>query len=102
MHELGESSQLDHQAIINFAQELEIDHVVAVATPDYGNGGVGSNSLVHHVNSFDEALDISTEITSGDVILIKGSRAEGLEKLSDYLKESLSMRESTEEEREKR
>ena len=61
-----------------------------------------SNSLVHHVNSFDEALDIATEITSGDVILIKGSRAEGLEKLSDYLKESLNMRESTEEEREKR
>ena len=102
MHELGESSQLDHQAIITFAQELEIDHVVAVATPDYGHGEIGSNSLVHHVNSFDEALDIATEITSGDVILIKGSRAEGLEKLSDYLKESLNMRESTEEEREKR
>ena len=102
MHELGGSSQLDHQGIITFAQELEIDHVVAVATPDYGHGEIGSNSLVHHVNSFDEALDIATEITSGDVILIKGSRAEGLEKLSDYLKESLNMRESTEEEREKR
>jgi UDP-N-acetylmuramyl pentapeptide synthase len=46
---------------------------------------------------FDEALAISKEITPGDVILVKGSRAEGLEKLSDALKNALLLDESAEE-----
>lgn len=89
MHELGPSSDSDHRAIIAFAEELEIDHIVAVNTDEYGLGSNTSSTLIQHVASFDEALATSKEITAGDVILVKGSRAEGLEKLSELIKESL-------------
>lgn len=89
MHELGETSGADHQGILECAKQLEIDHVVAVATPEYGALSHGAGNIIHHVANFDEALAISREITSGDVILVKGSRAEGLEKLSELLGESL-------------
>jgi UDP-N-acetylmuramyl pentapeptide synthase len=75
---------------------MGIDHVVAIKTPEYGNAS-GAQLLVQHVQSFDEALAISKEITPGDVILVKGSRAEGLEKLSDALKNSLLHVETNEE-----
>lgn len=89
MHELGESSNQDHRKIIERAESLEIDQVIAVNTPEYQTGSSGSATSVKHVSTFDEALAISTEITSGDVILVKGSRAEGLEKLSELIRESL-------------
>ena len=98
MHELGQNSDSDHQGIITFAEELEIDHIVAVRTPEYGSGGHNSGALVQHATSFDEALAISKEITAGDVILVKGSRAEGLEKLSDLIKESLQQLETVPDE----
>lgn len=88
MHELGANSDGDHQSILAFADKMEIDHVIAVNTPEYGKIP-GSQSHVQHVHTFDEALAISKEITPGDVILVKGSRAEGLEKLSDALKNAL-------------
>ena len=89
MHELGDSSDEDHRKIIVRAESLEIDQVIAVKTPEYQSGAPGSATSVKHVSTFDEALAISKEITSGDVILVKGSRAEGLEKLSELIKESL-------------
>lgn len=98
MHELGQNSDSDHQGIITFAEELEIDHIVAVRTPEYGSGGHNSGALVQHATSFDEALAISKEITAGDVILVKGSRAEGLEKLSDLIKELLQQLETVPDE----
>ena len=88
MHELGGDSNHAHQDITLFAEKMEIDHVIAVNTPEYGEIA-HSQSHVQHVRSFDEALAISKEITPGDVILVKGSRAEGLEKLSDALRNSL-------------
>ena len=35
MHELGDSSREDHQKIIERAESLEIDQVVAINTPEY-------------------------------------------------------------------
>lgn len=95
MHELGANSKSDHEEIIATAERLEIDHIVAVNTPEYGGD---NGNLVEHVASFEEALAISAEITSGDVILVKGSRAEGLEKLSQLLKESIERSNAGEEE----
>ena len=89
MHELGDSSDEDHRKIIERAESLEIDQVIAVKTPEYQSDAPSSATSVKHVSTFDEALAISKEITSGDVILVKGSRAEGLEKLSELIKESL-------------
>jgi UDP-N-acetylmuramoyl-tripeptide--D-alanyl-D-alanine ligase len=89
MHELGDSSREDHQKIIERAESLEIDQVVAINTPEYQSNSSGSATSVQHVSTLEEALAISKEITSGDVILVKGSRAEGLEKLSEIITESL-------------
>ena len=86
MHELGMNSAADHQGIISTAADLEIDHVISIRTPEYSNS---DGELVTHASSFEEAIAISSEISSGDVILVKGSRAEGLEKFSQMLKESL-------------
>ena len=99
MHELGSSSDRDHRSITTYAEELEIDHVIAVKSGEYGSGSAPTNSIVQHVNSLEEALAISGEIEGGDVILVKGSRAEGLEKLSELIKSSLIERESSTEER---
>jgi len=55
------------------------------------------HSFLHHVADFSEALAISKEITAGDVILVKGSRAEGLERLSDELKDFLRSQHLTSE-----
>ncbi len=99
MHELGSSSDRDHRSITTYAEELEIDHVIAVNSGEYGSGSAPANSIVQHVNSLEEALAISGEIEGGDVILVKGSRAEGLEKLSELIKSSLIERESSTEER---
>ena len=99
MHELGSSSDRDHRSITSYAEELEIDHVIAVKSGEYGSGSAPANSIVQHVNSLEEALAISGEIEGGDVILVKGSRAEGLEKLSEQIKSSLIERESSAEER---
>ena len=57
MHELGDYSLAGHREVARKAIDLEIDHLVAV--------GTGSEA--------------------GDVILVKGSRAEGLEKLAELL-----------------
>jgi UDP-N-acetylmuramoyl-tripeptide--D-alanyl-D-alanine ligase len=100
MQELGEGSEREHWAITLFANEIEIDHIVAVRAPEYGELSTvekSSSSTVKHVSSIAGALTISEEIVSGDVILVKGSRVEGLEKLSDALKTSLMRDHNSEE-----
>lgn len=89
MHELGPNSDSDHRAIITYANQNHIDHVLCINTPEYGESADVEGTFVQHFSSFEEALSISSEITGGDVILIKASRAEGLERLSDLLKSAI-------------
>jgi UDP-N-acetylmuramoyl-tripeptide--D-alanyl-D-alanine ligase len=91
MHELGSNSESDHRGIVDYARKIEIDNVIAINAPEYGIGASNSDSEspVKHLYSFEEALQMSAEIAPGDVILVKGSRAEGLEKFCEMLKESL-------------
>jgi UDP-N-acetylmuramoyl-tripeptide--D-alanyl-D-alanine ligase len=88
MHELGADSESDHKEIITYAESLEIDHVIAINAPEYGEGAGTGAPAVKHVPSFEEAMKMSAEINAGDVILVKGSRAEGLEIFSEMLKGS--------------
>lgn len=90
MHELGEDSSADHRAIISYAEQAHIDHIVCVNSPEYGVGNGEQSPSVQHVSTQEEALAISSEITAGDVILVKASRAEGFEKLSGLLKEAFA------------
>lgn len=77
MHELGASSGQAHEKIGTLARDLGVDHLVAINAPEYGA------SL--NFRTWEEALELSKEISPGDVVLVKASRAEGLEKLAEAL-----------------
>jgi UDP-N-acetylmuramoyl-tripeptide--D-alanyl-D-alanine ligase len=91
MRELGESSAAQHEAIGTLAQEIGIDHLVAIAAPEYGNHK--GHMLVHHYASIDECLSMTDYFSAGDVVLVKASRSEGFEVLAQKL-ESLWLNKS--------
>jgi UDP-N-acetylmuramoyl-tripeptide--D-alanyl-D-alanine ligase len=83
MHELGESSPSQHEAIGRLAQEIGIDHLVAVGAPEYGDPK--GEMKVHHYASIDECLTMTDYFSAGDVALVKASRSEGFEVLAQKL-----------------
>jgi len=83
MHELGESSSAQHEAIGTLAQEIGIDHLVAIGAPEYGDSK--GQMHVHHYSSIDESLSLIDYLSAGDVALVKASRAEGFEVLAQKL-----------------
>lgn len=77
MHELGASSSQAHQKIGTLTRDLGVDHLVAINAADYGS------SL--NFENWESALSLLNEIAPGDVVLVKASRAEGLERLVEAL-----------------
>ena len=77
MHELGASSSQAHEKIGTLARDLAIDHLVAINT-DYGKSAL-------NFKDWESSLNLLSEISPGDVVLVKASRAEGLERLADAL-----------------
>jgi len=83
MHELGESSDAQHEAIGTLAQEIGIDHLVAIGAPEYGTSK--GQMMVHHYASIEECLSMTDYFSAGIVALVKASRSEGLEVLAQKL-----------------
>ena len=83
MHELGESGPSQHEAIGTLAQEIGIDHLVAIGAPEYGDSK--GTMKVHHYASIEECLSLTDYFSAGDVALVKASRAEGFEVLAEKL-----------------
>ena len=83
MHELGESSAQRHAAIGTLAEEIGIDHLVAIGAPEYGASQ--GQMIVHHYASIDECLLMTDHFSAGDVVLVKASRSEGFEVLAEKL-----------------
>ena len=83
MHELGESSAQRHAAIGTLAEEIGIDHLVAIGAPEYGASQ--GQMIVHHYASIDECLSMTDYFSAGDVALVKASRSEGFEVLAQKL-----------------
>lgn len=89
MHELGESSASHHRDIGTLAQEIGIDHCVAVATPEYAPVSGGDASMAfHNLGTIEEAIAFSSHINKGDVVLVKASRAEHFELLADGIEKA--------------
>ncbi len=89
MHELGESSASHHRDIGTLAQEIGIDHCVAVATPEYAPVSGGDASMAfHNLGIIEEAIAFSSHINKGDVVLVKASRAEHFELLADGIEKA--------------
>ena len=83
MHELGESSAQRHAAIGTLAEEIGIDHLVAIGAPEYGASQ--GQMIVHHYASIDECLSMTDHFSAGDVVFVKASRSEGFEVLAEKL-----------------
>ena len=75
MAELGHAGPAEHARIGALAAELGI-RVIAVAAPDYGG---------EQAASADDALRRLGPVGPGDVVLVKGSRAAGLEAVAGTL-----------------
>ena len=80
MAELGSEHEAEHRAVASEALASGI-RVIAVNAPDYGEG-------VEHVESIEEAADRIGRLSSGDIVLVKGSRVAGLERLAATLVDS--------------
>ena len=86
MHELGESSARDHAGVGVLAESLGIDHLVCVGEPDYGlDLSKSGEMVVHYFESKGDALKMAEHLSPGDVLLVKGSRAERMEELAEAL-----------------
>jgi UDP-N-acetylmuramoyl-tripeptide--D-alanyl-D-alanine ligase len=90
MHELGASEQEEHLEIGRLASELGIDHLVSIGTNLYLNGldldiQAGDEMQTHFVLTQEEGLKMAEYIVPGDVVLIKASRAEHLDELSEKI-----------------
>jgi UDP-N-acetylmuramoyl-tripeptide--D-alanyl-D-alanine ligase len=77
MLELGARSDDEHQALGLVAKQMDI-RLIAVGAPAYG----GEN-----VDTIEEALALVAGLGEGDAVLVKASRAAGLERLAARLSE---------------
>jgi UDP-N-acetylmuramoyl-tripeptide--D-alanyl-D-alanine ligase len=75
MAELGAVADDEHRAMAALAADLGIT-LIALAEPRYG---------VTVVPDLDAAADALGELVEGDVVLVKGSRVAGLERLAEVL-----------------
>jgi UDP-N-acetylmuramoyl-tripeptide--D-alanyl-D-alanine ligase len=93
MRELGEAATEEHDAIGRLAVRLDVNRLVAVteaARPIHLGasleGSWGNESV--YADSIEAALELlSAELRPGDVVLVKASRAAGLERLAAALLE---------------
>ncbi|GAA1609566.1 UDP-N-acetylmuramoyl-tripeptide--D-alanyl-D-alanine ligase [Kribbella sancticallisti] len=96
MRELGDTSTEEHDAIGRLAVRLDVNRLVAVTEPARPihlgaslEGSWGNESA--YVDDIDGALELlRKELQPGDVVLVKASRAAGLERLVAALLEEAS------------
>ena len=78
--ELGDDSDAAHAQVATVARESGVDELVAVGAPEYGAD--------RETPDVDSALELlRAELRPGDVVLVKASRAAGLERLAAGLLE---------------
>ncbi len=91
MRELGDAAHEEHRAVGELAGRLRIDVVLVLgadarATYDALVEAGGAPEVTRHEGTLDEAAAWLRENVSGsDVVLVKASRSEGLERLADVL-----------------
>jgi UDP-N-acetylmuramyl pentapeptide synthase len=93
MHELGTEEVAMHQDIATVAEQLGIDHLVAIGEQSYLALQSSGKTTSHFVSDWQAAKSFFAEINSGDAVLIKASRAENLDKLAQELYLELNSRE---------
>ena len=91
MHELGPDSAKFHRSIGELVGELGIDHLVSIGVPEYLAGISGTESTGHLYADIESAQEMLQRLSSADVVLVKASRAEGLEKIAERIISNWSM-----------
>ena len=93
MHELGEAEQSGHQEVVKYCQEIGVDHLVTVGTGLYKseeNENSEKHLLIHNCANADTVLELVSNFSAGDVILLKASRSEKFEDLANLLRNKWS------------
>jgi UDP-N-acetylmuramoyl-tripeptide--D-alanyl-D-alanine ligase len=91
MRELGPGSRAEHEAVGRFAADAGVDRLLVVGTEAEGvhAGAAGSRGWAGTASTVADAdaalLLLRAEVAPGDVILVKASRAEGLERVANGL-----------------
>jgi UDP-N-acetylmuramoyl-tripeptide--D-alanyl-D-alanine ligase len=89
MHELGPQSNALHASVAAHAHELGIDHLVSIGTRAFSDGiPAKSPTTLHYCEDIEQALSLVSHCAQGDVVLVKASRSEHFEMLSQGLEDS--------------
>lgn len=86
MFELGETSVLEHENIVELAKKINFDHLYLIGENFY-KVNLEENDTVKKFKTREDAITyLSENPISDDFILIKGSRGMKLEEIVDHLK----------------
>ena len=75
MRELGAESATAHEGVALLAKELGVDELVTVDSPEYGAGRPVADAA-------QATALLAAELAPGDVVLVKASRAAGLDRVA--------------------
>jgi UDP-N-acetylmuramoyl-tripeptide--D-alanyl-D-alanine ligase len=88
MHELGSESNALHASVAAHAHELGIDHLVSIGTRAFAEGiPAQSATTLHYCEDISQALLLVSHCEPGDAVLVKASRSEHFEILSQGLED---------------
>jgi UDP-N-acetylmuramoyl-tripeptide--D-alanyl-D-alanine ligase len=89
MHELGAQSNELHASVAAHAHALGIDHLVTIGTRAFAAGiPAQSSTTLHYCEDIPQALTLVSHLAPGDVVLVKASRSEHFETLSQGIEDS--------------
>lgn len=88
MHELGTESNALHASVAAHAHKLGIDHLVSIGTRAFAEGiPAQSSTTLHYCEDIPQALSLVSHFAQGDVVLVKASRSEHFETLSQGIED---------------
>jgi UDP-N-acetylmuramoyl-tripeptide--D-alanyl-D-alanine ligase len=93
MHELGPLEQQAHLEIVEFCQEIGVDHLISMGTDLYKvskNEGSDKHLLLHNCPNADAVLELAKNFSAGDVVLFKASRSERFEDVAQLVVDAWS------------
>jgi UDP-N-acetylmuramoyl-tripeptide--D-alanyl-D-alanine ligase len=80
---LGPSENSDHVDIGKLVSDLGIDQLLTVSMPAFSHGVASdSETKVHELDEKNSVVELLKEMQSGDVLLVKASRAEHFEEIA--------------------
>jgi UDP-N-acetylmuramoyl-tripeptide--D-alanyl-D-alanine ligase len=78
-----------HASVGAHAHELGIDHLVTIGTRAFAEGiPAQSSTTLHYCEDISQALTLVSHLAPGDVVLVKASRSEHFETLSQGIEDS--------------